>query len=154
MAVMRTCLKAALILGVGFVPTARPALACTPVINRPSPTEAELDQAASNAFRTAHDLVEVRVTRSANIVLERPGRVRVLHAYKGRVREGDTLRIEVPFAMCGMPAGIYAGERGLAYLYLQDGRYELSRFLTLDDFVRLGRLGLIDRRDEATTQTR
>src|SRR5688500_13837185 len=125
-----TCLG----LGCGVAP--RPAHACTPVIDRPPPTEAELDDAARHAFRTAHDLVEVRVARSANMVLERPGRVRVLHVYKGRVREGDNLRIEVPFAMCGMPAGIYAGERGVAYLYLQDGRYQLSRFLTLDDFAR------------------
>jgi hypothetical protein len=154
MKAMRAWLQVAFILGLGCAVPAMPVLACTPVINRPPPTEAELDEAARQAFQTAHDLIEVRVTRSANMVLETPGRVRVLHVYKGRVREGDTLRIEVPFTMCGMAPGIYAGERGVAYLYLQDGRYQLGRFLTLDDFARLGRLGLLHRREEGTAQSR
>jgi hypothetical protein len=87
------------------------AQACTPNPNYRPPTQAEQDRATRERFRAAAAVVEVVAERGST--LQRPGRMRVVRAYKGNVRIGTRLSVtSVPGSMCGY--GDFAtGSRGI-----------------------------------------
>ncbi|SOB86577.1 hypothetical protein SAMN06297144_1683 [Sphingomonas guangdongensis] len=103
------------VVGVALLGMALPASACAPpVVDTRTPAQVDAD--VRRQFDAAHDLVRIRMTRTATPA--RDGRAVVLQSIKGRSRAGKILRIStMPVQSCGYgdaPTGtthrLYLGE--------------------------------------------
>lgn len=115
------------------------ALACT-IPEDPRPMEVQLDQRARDSYSRAQAMVEVVAVEGSS--RRRPGVVRVVRVLKGRVPQGQILKLRsIDQSLCG--AGDFQrGSRGLILLDRLRGRLIFQGYLRPDYLKRLDRLGL------------